>query len=74
MSQAVVCDIYPCADNSCLVHMGKDINDIVAKLNKTFNCLCDWFVENKLSIHFGENPNEINYFWNQTEVEMQCKN
>ena len=24
------------------------------KLNNDFNTLCDWFVDNKLSIHFGE--------------------
>ena len=27
------------------------IND---KLNQDFNTLCDWFLDNKLSIHFGE--------------------
>ena len=25
------------------------------QLDKNFNSLCDWFVDNKLSIHFGEN-------------------
>ena len=27
---------------------------IELKLNIDFNSLCDWFVDNKLSIHFGE--------------------
>ena len=32
----------------------ENINEIENKLNKDFNSLCDWFVKNKLSIHFGE--------------------
>ena len=27
---------------------------IEKRLNKDFENLCDWFVDNKLSIHFGE--------------------
>ena len=55
MSQAVKCDLLLYADDSCLVCEGKDINEIENKLNNDFNMLCDWFVDNKLSIHFGGN-------------------
>tara|TARA_Y100000310_G_C20543976_1_gene744693 strand:+ start:63 stop:965 length:903 start_codon:yes stop_codon:yes gene_type:complete len=54
MSQAVTCDLLLYADDSCLVFAGENINEIENKLNKDFNSLCDWFVDNKLSIHFGE--------------------
>ena len=54
MSQAVTCDLLLYADDSCLVYQGSDLEDIETKLNKDFNSLCDWFVDNKLSIHFGE--------------------
>ena len=54
MSQAVTCDLYLYADDSCLVYTGKDLKVIEDTLSKNFNSLCDWFVENKLSIHFGE--------------------
>ena len=54
MSQAVTCDLLLYADDSCLVYEGGNINEIENKLNKDFNSLCDWFVDNKLSIHFGE--------------------
>ena len=40
--------------DSCLVFTGLDLKTIEANLNKYFNSLCYWFVENKLSIHFGE--------------------
>ena len=38
-----------------LVFQHKDIIDIESTLKKNFSMLCDWFVDNKLSIHFGEN-------------------
>ena len=54
MAQSVDCDFFLYADDSCLIFTGIDIKEIEEKLNKNFNSLCDWFVENKLSIHFGE--------------------
>ena len=32
----------------------KNIKIIEEKLNNDFNTLCDWFLDNRLSIHFGE--------------------
>ena len=52
MVQAVNCDLlYP--DDTGLIFQHKDINIIEKQLNRNSN-ICDWFVENKLSIHFGE--------------------
>ena len=31
-----------------------DINEIEKQLNVDFSSICNWFVDNKLSIHFGE--------------------
>ena len=42
------------ADDSCLVCQHKDINEIEKPLNVYFSSICDWFVDNKLSIHVGE--------------------
>ena len=54
MSMSVDCDLLLYADDSCLVFTDHDLWSIENNLNKNFNSLCDWFVENKLSIHFGE--------------------
>ena len=54
MVQAVKCDLYLYANDSCLVYTGKDIKIIEENLNNNFNSLCNSFVENKLGIHFGE--------------------
>ena len=37
-----------------LVYQHRDVKVIDAKLNKNVSSVCDWFVGNKLSIHFGE--------------------
>ena len=34
--------------------MGKYIKTIEDQLSNDFNSLCKWFIDNKLSIHFGE--------------------
>ena len=54
MSQAVKCDILLYADDTCLACQHEDINKIQSHLNEEFCNICDWFVDNKLSIHFGE--------------------
>ena len=54
MPQAIDCDLLLYADDSCLFFRDNNINEIEKQLNKNFNSLCDWFVDNKLSIHFGE--------------------
>ena len=54
MSQSVDCDLLLYADDSCLVFTDKNLKCIEENLNRNFNSLCDWFVDNKLSIHFGE--------------------
>ena len=54
MSEAVKCDLFLYADDTCLVCQHEDINKIENQLNEDFCNICDWFVDNKLSIHFGE--------------------
>ena len=54
MPQAIECKLLLYADDTCLIFQHKDIHEIEIVLNKNFSTLCDWFVDNKLSIHFGE--------------------
>ena len=48
------CHLFLYAVNTCLFCQHKDINEIEKQLNKDFESICDWFVNNKLSIHFGD--------------------
>ena len=45
-----------------LVFQHKDINKIENQLNKDFSNICDWFVDNKPSIQFGENKTKLILF------------
>ena len=77
MSQAVSCDILLYADDSCLVFEGEDIDTIETTLNKDFNTLCDWFVDNKLSIHLGEDKTKSIIFGSQKlanlrDLDIRC--
>ena len=52
--QAVDGGFLLCADDTCLVFQHKDIKTIEEHLNWDFPTLVDWFVDNKLSVHFDE--------------------
>ena len=54
MPQAIECDFLLYADDYVLFFSHKNVDVINDQLNMDFNTLCDWFVDNKLSIHFGE--------------------
>ena len=53
MVQAVNCDLLY-ADDTGLIFQHNDINIIEQQLNRNFSNICNWFVDNKLIIHFGE--------------------
>ena len=53
MPQSVECGLFLYADDSCLVYQHKELSVIEKQLNRDFANICDWFVENKLSTHFG---------------------
>ena len=54
MLQAVTSTLLLYADDSCILYQHKDVVQIEKRLNEDFENLCDWFVDNKLSIHFGD--------------------
>ena len=62
MKQAVDCDLFLYADDSCLVYQHKDVSKIEQNLNKNFSNIYNWFVDNKLSIHFGEDKTKCILF------------
>ena len=62
MPQSVDCDLFLYADDTCLGLTGKSIKTIENNLNKNFNSLCDWFVDNRLSIHLGEDKTKTIVF------------
>ena len=55
-------DIRLYADDTCISFKHKNVATINDKLNNDFNSLCDWFLDNKLSIHFGEDKTKTILF------------
>ena len=72
MPQAVTCDLLLYADDTCLVFQRKEVIEIETFLNKNFSSLCDWFIDNKLSIHFGEEKTKSILFSSKHKVK-KCK-
>ena len=54
MPQAVDSELLIYADDTCLVFQHRNIKTIEEHLNRDFSTLVDWFVDNRLSVHFGE--------------------
>ena len=54
MLQAIDCDLFLYADDTCLLLQNKNLEQIKEELAKNFCNICDWLVDSKLSIHFGE--------------------
>ena len=59
------------ADDTCIYYQRKDIQKIETILNKEFSSLCEWFIDNKLSIHFGEDKtNSILFTRSKTPAKL----
>ena len=54
MPQAVKCELPLYAYDTCLIYQRNDIKETEIQLDKNSSLICDCFVGNKLSIHFGE--------------------
>ena len=61
---------YLYANDNCIFYQHEDAKKIENDLNKEFSSLCHWFIDNKLSIHFGED--KLNPFSFQRR-EVQSK-
>ena len=74
------CDLFLYADDTCLLYQHKDLDQINKELPKCFCDIFDWLVNNKLSIHFGEDKTKFILFStrNKTKqigtLEIKCGN
>ena len=71
MPQAVKSDLLLYADDTCLIYTGKDIKMIEEQLNTDLSSLCDWFIDNKLGVHFGEEKTKSILFGNKRQLKSQ---
>ena len=50
------------ADDTCIFYQDNDVDKIEKVSNKEFSSLCEWFIDNKLSIHFEDNKIKTIFF------------
>ena len=70
MPQAVNSNLFLHADDSCLMFQHKDVAEIEKVLNNDYENICDWFVDNKLSIHFREDKTKLIHFASQHKSKI----
>ena len=58
------------ADDTCLVCQHNDVNKTDKQLNKDFESIYDWFVDNKLIIYFGDDETKSILF----AIKFKIKN
>ena len=73
MKQAVSSDLLLYADDSCLDFQHKHVTKIEKHLNNDFSNLCEWFLDNKLSIHFGEDKTKSILFGSKRKLRKVSK-
>ena len=54
MYQAVKSSLFLYADDSCLIYQHGGIEEIEKQLNTDLENICHWFIDNAVSMHFGE--------------------
>ena len=73
MPQAVETDLFLYVDDTGLVFQHKDINKMNEQLNKGFHNIYLWFIDNKLSIHFGEDKTKCILFSSKQKMKRAGK-
>ena len=88
LPQAVASDSLLYADDTCLVLQHENITEIEKRLLRDFLSLRDWFVDNKVSVHFAQyktksilfgtkynlrNGKALNIVCNGTEIKQYAK-
>ena len=72
MPQAVKCEVLLYADDTCLIFQHSEINQIeilIRSSYKKLSLIWDWFVDNKLSIHFDEDKIKSILFSSKSKIE-----
>ena len=70
--QSVKCELLLYADDTCLISQHKKIEVIEENLNNDFSNICEWFIDNKLSIHLGEDKTKSILFSSKRKVKTNA--
>ena len=73
MKKVVSSDLLLYADDFCLVFQHKHVIEIETHLNNSFSNLCEWFLDNKRSIHFREDKTKFILFGTKRKLRKVGK-
>ena len=62
MPQEVRSTLLLYANDSSILYQHKEVDKTEKQLNEDFKNICDWFLNNQLSIHFGEDKTKLILF------------
>ena len=69
MLQAVKYDLFLYADDRCLTFQRENVKEIEDQLNLNFSSVCDWCINNKLSIHLGKDKTKSVLFGTKLNIK-----
>ena len=61
------------ADGSCLMYQYRDVNEIEKQLNKDFENVWDWLVDNKLKVRKIKSARKLNVKYKNIEVKQHLQ-
>ena len=67
--QAIKCELLLYADDISLIFKHSNFKEKEIQLIKSFSLICDWSVDNKLRIHFGEDKTKLVLFSSKNEIK-----
>ena len=73
MPISVRCNLFLCADGTCLVFQSKNVKDIEKHLNEDFANICNWFVDNKQRFHFCQDKTKSILFASKRKIKKLQK-
>ena len=70
MPQTIKSNLVLYADDSCLIFQVKAVIEIEKQLNRDFRKICEWFLNNRLSIHFGKDKTKSILFASKRKMKV----
>ena len=62
-----------CSCDTCLVFQSKNVKDIEKQLNEDFANIYDWLIDNKVSIHIGQDNTKSILFGSERKIKKFWK-
>ena len=62
---------YICADFTCIFYQNKHFEKIEKVLNKEYLLFCEWFIDSKLWIHFGDDKRNTIFFLSKNATKTE---